>query len=224
MSSNYDHEHSPNEPVSSDMRADPVPALMLTLPTPEIPTSLRFAPQSPFTISEFSTANSSIPTFPVSTHDISRSSNRISDDLQGLKQAGFQEPFVRHGKSDMDNGIATELLNVPSWSTRGLGMGVRVCSGDVVADNEKVESKRSLMYPIAENDACPSGKDEDADVPLDKTEFKTKTRKRISLWTIRKLIEVSLRRHLSRSAADTDVSQPYLETSCDNSGPTKCLL
>jgi hypothetical protein len=183
---------------------------MLTLPTPEIPTSPRFDPQSPFTVPEFFAANSNITNFPAHKHGVSPDLNCITKDLPVLHQADFQEPFVRRETSNVDNGVITGLLNVPPWSTNGLGIDVEAGSSEVAAGNEKVKSKTSLLgalvkYSAAEDDACTGQKDEDAEVPLDKAEPKARTRKHMPLWTrFRKLFEVSLRqRHLPRPNSET---------------------
>ncbi|KIM82214.1 hypothetical protein PILCRDRAFT_471921 [Piloderma croceum F 1598] len=202
MSSNYDREDLSYKSISRDVAGGPVPSVMLTLPTPEIPTSLRFDPQSPFTVPEFVSANSSITKFSAHKHDVFPDSDRITKDLPGFKQASFQEPFVRRETPNVDNGVTTGLMNVSAWSTNGLGIDVEAGSSEVAAGNEKVESKTSLLgalakYSPAEDDACTGQKDEDAEVPLDKAEPKARTRKHMPLWTkFRKLFEVSVRRRL----------------------------
>jgi hypothetical protein len=202
MSSNHDREDLSYESISMDVIGGPVPSVMLTLPTPEIPTSLRFDPQSPFTVPEIFTANSSITNVPAHKYDVYPDSNCTTEDLPGFKQASFQEPFVRRETPNVDNGVTTELLNVPAWSTNGLGIGVEAGSSEVAAGNEEVESKTSLLgalakYLPAEDDACTGQKDEDAEVPLDKAKLKARVRKHMPLWTrFRKLLEISLRRRL----------------------------
>jgi hypothetical protein len=199
MSSIHDRDHPSDEAVSRDLQGDPVPLMMLTLPTPEIPAAPFLAPQSLFVVPEFPMANSNIPG--TSSH-----SNRK---LNSNQETGFEEPPATDGKPNAECGISSDLLNVPAWNAM---IGVRSHLDEVLEDEENVESRKALLgaldvnMRLGESDGC---QEDDPEVPMDNTELKAEGGRRISLWTrFRKFFELPSRRGLPGSAAATDVPRP----------------
>jgi hypothetical protein len=182
--------------------------MMLTLPTPEIPTSPLFALQPAFSDPENPPVNSSCSGY---THN---ASNRSLDVNQEFKVADVQEPSVMCRKSNTNYlaniRISTELLNVPARNTKGLGIGI---SDKVVTADEELVSNRPLLDNLAkqpsESSANPDRTDEDLYVPLGKS--RVKTRKHLLFWhKFRQFVKIHLRRRLSSSGSlpDADIPVP----------------
>lgn len=209
MSSIHDRDHPSDEAVSRDIQGNPVPLMMLTLPTPEIPAAPFLAPQSLFLVPEFPMANSSIPDSRIP--DISSRSNRKLNSNQESEEPNLGEPPVTYGKPNVEYGISSDLLNVPTWNAM-IGIGTPL---DEVEDQENVESRKALPGALNMNMRLgeSDGRQDDPEVPVDDAETEVEGGRRMSLWTMfRKFFKLPSRRGLPGSTAATDVPHPRKNT------------
>ena len=205
MSSIHDRDHPSDEAVSRDIQGNPVPLMMLTLPTPEIPAAPFLAPQSLFLVPEFPVADSS------SSIDTSSCSDHKLHGNQESEELSLGEPPVTYGKPNTEYGISSDLLNVPTWNAM-IGVGTPL---DEVENQENVESRKALPGALNMNMRLgeSDGRQDDPEVPVDDAETEVEGGRRMSLWTMfRKFFKLPSRRGLPGSTAATDVPHPRKNT------------
>ncbi|KAI0962105.1 hypothetical protein AcV7_001022 [Taiwanofungus camphoratus] len=128
----------------------PVPSLMLTIPTPQIPVSPIFVPQSPITLSKYLLASSAsgnpssscptpTPSIPICEQcclmDLDNGQQCRTCDRQWLackvwyqandggRRQRLTEPYIKPAESNATNRAVMDLLGVPSGPS---GLGIRV--------------------------------------------------------------------------------------------------
>lgn len=117
------------------MRGEPVPSVMLTIPTPEIPAMPLF--------------NSVPELFAATTYsdmpNVSATFAKESHNFRGTGAANLEDPSGEYGALPVDS----SLLRVPARSPRGLGFGVAASPSEVLTGDEHVQEAESPMRSTA---------------------------------------------------------------------------
>jgi hypothetical protein len=202
LSSNHDREDPPYDAVIRDMRGEPVPSVMLTLPTPEIPASPLFRPQSLLAVPELvaASAHSNVSYLSPCAFDTPSPGPRCSFEKQSQRsddilETDLQDAFDRHEDSGRQ-------LNVIVESPRSLGFGAGAGLGVVLAGDENGQEDQSLIdtasamdLRIGDNDAITGRATK---LSLEKPTATTQPRSLLTLWMrLRKLFHLPLRRTTS---------------------------
>ncbi|OCH95716.1 hypothetical protein OBBRIDRAFT_498935 [Obba rivulosa] len=173
----------------------PLPRLVLTLPTPELPRSPIFAPRSPITVSKFVAASfnlatasaasglhSPIPSIPAcgtcSPRHIENEEHCRSCGKQWLackmwyqatdggKQQRLAEPFIKPGESNANTRAIMDVLGIPG-SRSGLdGLGLTVVPHFPRHSNKR-KPGRLLRVRALTSSLCPSRKLSNIKLPGD---------------------------------------------------------
>ncbi|CCL98910.1 uncharacterized protein FIBRA_00917 [Fibroporia radiculosa] len=145
--------------LNSGALMPPLPSLMLTIPTPQLPPSPFFVPRSPITISKFVMASSSpaspflsagpVPSIPICEDccliNSESGQHCRSCDKQWLackvwyqandggRRQQLTEPYIKPAESTLANRALVDLINVPSGPANFYGLGIRTSPGAAVS-------------------------------------------------------------------------------------------
>lgn len=165
--------------------AAPIPSLMLTIPTPQLPASPVFIPQSPITISKYITASSRLASpLLVPAHASPVPSVPICEDCclippesgqqcsscerqwlackvwyqanDGGRRLRLTEPYIKPAESNATNRALMELLGAPSGVTSSYGLGIRAAPEPVVSKSRFRKLAPLLALTTAESSASVS--------------------------------------------------------------------
>ncbi|KZT73249.1 hypothetical protein DAEQUDRAFT_808373 [Daedalea quercina L-15889] len=160
------------------MLAQPVPSVMLTLPTPQPPASPVFVPQSPITVAKFITAAESSPN-PVTTDRKLVPSMQFCPDCtfvppdsgflcyscdrqwlackvwyqanDGGRRGRLTEPYIRPAESNATNRALVDFLRAPSGSGNSYGLGIRATPEVVLSKSRFKKLAPFLAMATAES-------------------------------------------------------------------------